>query len=79
MLGLSPSVAVSTSGRSMALEVLPALMYIAAPALRPVSQHLYHPAELEVVRCVCVLAMCGLASWLVRSVPLVSSWNCAPS
>lgn len=36
--------------RSMVLEVLPSLMCIAAPALRPVSQHLYSPQEQETVR-----------------------------
>lgn len=35
---------------SLVLEVLPSLMHIAAPAMRPVSQHLYTPAEQEAVR-----------------------------
>lgn len=35
----------------MLLEVLPQLMAIAAPALRPVSQHLYSPQEQAAVRC----------------------------
>ena len=41
MLGMSPAAAAATSSRSMVLEVLPGLMHLAAPALRPVSQHLY--------------------------------------
>lgn len=36
--------------RSMVLEVLPQLMHILAPAMRPVSQHLYSPVEMEVMR-----------------------------
>ncbi|EFN58850.1 hypothetical protein CHLNCDRAFT_50360 [Chlorella variabilis] len=50
MLGMSPAACAATSRRSMVLEVLPALMHIAAPALRPVSLHLYSPAEQEVMR-----------------------------
>ena len=44
----------------MILEVLPSLMHIAAPALRPVSQHLYSPTEQEAVRCVAPLPVCVL-------------------
>ncbi|KAL4857961.1 Chromosome transmission fidelity protein 18 [Chlorella vulgaris] len=50
MLGMSPATCAATSKRSMLLEVLPALMHIAAPALRPVSQHLYSSCEQEAVR-----------------------------
>ena len=42
----------------MILEVLPSLMHIAAPALRPVSQHLYSPTEQGAVRCVLLLCVC---------------------
>jgi hypothetical protein len=50
MLGMSPATCAATSKRSMLLDVLPALMHIAAPALRPVSQHLYSSCEQEAVR-----------------------------
>ncbi|PRW55958.1 chromosome transmission fidelity 18-like protein [Chlorella sorokiniana] len=50
MLGMAPAAAAAASTRSLVLEVLPHLMHIAAPSLRPVSQHLYSPAEQEAVR-----------------------------
>ncbi|KAL4457647.1 hypothetical protein ABPG75_012512 [Micractinium tetrahymenae] len=50
MLGVSPAAFAATSGRSMVLEVLPQLVHILAPAMRPVSQHLYSPQEMEVMR-----------------------------
>jgi hypothetical protein len=44
------SFVLSTLCCSIVLEVLPALMHITAPALRPVSQHLYSPVEQETMR-----------------------------
>ena len=38
---MAPSLAVAAGPRTLAEEMLPALLHIAAPALRPVSQHLY--------------------------------------
>lgn len=60
MLGMSPATCAATSKRSMLLDVLPALMHIAAPALRPVSQHLYSSCEQEAVRWVLSMVWQGV-------------------
>ena len=51
MLGMAPATLAGSGARALALEVLPQLQRIAAPPLRPVSRHLYSPAEQEAVRC----------------------------
>jgi hypothetical protein len=50
MLGVAPLSLAAAGRRGLLLEVLPALMHVAAPALRPVSQQLYSAAEQEEAR-----------------------------
>lgn len=49
-LRMAPALAAATGLRPLAVELLPALLHIAAPALRPVSQHLYTREEQAALR-----------------------------